>query len=131
MGTQIERLELGTHSAEAMVGQMEAENNMLTWILRLVGFVMMAVGLSLAMQPMAVLASVIPFLGSMTRGVITLVAFVLSVSLSLVTIGLAWVAYRPLIGIPLLLLAVGAIVLLVWWWRKRSAAASPVPGPAR
>ncbi|NOZ14256.1 MAG: hypothetical protein GXO69_11560, partial [Acidobacteria bacterium] len=38
-------------------------------------------------------------------------AFLLSLVISLFTIGFAWVFYRPLIGVPLLLAAIALIVL--------------------
>jgi len=49
-GESIERLMPGEVSADNMVGQMEAENTHLTWILRLVGFLLMAFGIGLVIK---------------------------------------------------------------------------------
>jgi len=125
MGTTIERLMLGVHSAKAMVSQMEAENSLLTWGLRFLGFAIMTSGLLSILSPLAVLASIIPFLGSLTRGAISIAAMLVSLSLSLTTIGLAWFAYRPIAGISLLILAGGVIGLVVWLLRKRAAVGRP------
>ncbi|MEI6494327.1 MAG: TMEM43 family protein, partial [Verrucomicrobiota bacterium] len=39
-----------------------------------------------------------------------ILAFAIALPLTLLTIAMAWLAYRPLIGIPLLLAAVGSVV---------------------
>ena len=41
--------------------------------------------------------------------------------MSLGTISVGWLFYRPLVGIPLALLAVGSVVLVVVLLRKRAA----------
>jgi hypothetical protein len=46
---------------------------------------------------------------------------VISAPLSLITIALAWLAYRPLIGLPLLLVALALIVLGVRALAKKKA----------
>jgi hypothetical protein len=56
-----------------------------------------------------VVADVIPFLGSLVGMGIGLAAFLVALCLSLVTIAIAWVAHRPLLGIGLL---VGAAIVL-------------------
>jgi sorbitol-specific phosphotransferase system component IIBC len=108
MGT-IELLKIGTFSAPVMFQQEQEGNAVLTWILRLAGFVMMLVGLMLVTNVVSVVASVIPFLGNIVGAGVGLLALAVALPLTLVTIALAWVAYRPLIGIPLILVA-GALV---------------------
>lgn len=107
----IELLKTGTFSADEMFRQEQESNVMLTWILRLAGFLMMLFGLLLIANLFSVLASVIPFLGGLVGMSTGLLAFVAAVPLTLVTIALAWLAYRPLIGIPLFLAAAGSVVL--------------------
>lgn len=109
LGT-IELLKSGTLSADAMFQQEKEGNAMLTWILRLVGFLMMLFGLLMIANIFSVLASVIPFFGDIVGAGTGLLAFAIALPLTLVTIALAWVAYRPLIGIPLLLAAAGSVV---------------------
>jgi hypothetical protein len=101
----IELLEAGTVSAENMFAAAEQENTIITWLLRLAGFVMMFVGLVLIANPLSVLADVIPFIGNIVGAGAGLVAFFLAAGLSFVTIALAWLAFRPLIGAPLLIAA--------------------------
>jgi len=111
-----QRLEVGSMSADEMFSMMEAENALLTWILRGVGWAMMFFGITLVLKPLSVIADVLPILGDIVGFGSAIVAFLIATSLSLITISVAWVAYRPLIGVPLLLLGVGAIALL--WFRK-------------
>ena len=107
-GGNVFRLEMGTHTSEQMFAQMEAENSTLTWVLRLVGFLMMVIGLSLVFRPLVVVADVVPIVGSLLESGLGFVAFALAIPFTLVTIAIGWIAYRPLLGISLLLLA-GAI----------------------
>ena len=107
----IELLESGTLSAAAMFQKEKEGNVVLTWILRLVGFVMMVIGLMLIANLFSVLASIVPFFGDIVGAGTGILAFLIALPLTLVTIALAWLAYRPLIGIPLLLAAVGSVVL--------------------
>ena len=94
--------------------QQEKEGNaMLTWILRLVGFVMMLVGILMITNVLSVLASVIPFLGDIVGAGTGLLAIAVALPLTLGTIALAWLAYRPLIGIPLFLAAAGCVVFAI------------------
>lgn len=109
LGT-IELLKSGALSAEAMFQQEKEGNAMLTWILRLVGFLMMLFGLLMIANIFSVLASVVPFFGDIVGAGTGLLAFAIALPLTLVTIALAWLAYRPLIGIPLLLAAAGSLV---------------------
>jgi hypothetical protein len=115
----IELLQIGTVSADTMFQQEQEGNAILTWILRLAGFLMMLFGLLLITNVFSVLASVIPFLGTIVGTGTGFLCFVAAVPLTLVTIALAWLAYRPLIGIPLVLLAVGSLVFGIMQLIKR------------
>ncbi len=110
-GTSIFDLRAGTMTAAQMFQAAEAEAKMLTWILRLVGWLCMLIGLALVFEPLGVVFDVLPFLGSLTRLGTGLFAGLFSLVLSLLTISLAWVFYRPLIGVPLL---AAAVCLLIW-----------------
>jgi len=121
-GGQIEELRVGEYSADAMFKMAEQENVTLTWILRLVGLVMMGAGLYMLFSPFVVFADVIPFVGDLLGLGVALFAFVVALSLSLITIALGWVFYRPLLGIPLLVVGVASLTGLVVIGRRRRAA---------
>ena len=85
----------------------------------------MFIGLFVLFRPLAVVADVLPLLGDMLRMGLGLFAGVMALSLSLVTIAFAWLTYRPLVSVPLLLVGVGAIIALKLRGRR-----SPLPARA-
>jgi len=109
--TDVERLIPGTVDAQEMVQVMERENTMLKWMLRLAGYMLMAVGIGLLLNPLVVVADVVPLLGNLLGMGVAITAGLIAAFFSLVTIALAWIAYRPLVGIGLLLAAVAIVVL--------------------
>lgn len=121
-GMDIEMLTGGVHTAQAMFQSALAANTMLTWILRVVGLIMMFLGLVLVFRPLSVLGDVIPMIGSMLAFGTGLFALVLSFALSIGTVAVAWVVYRPVLGIALLSVAIAVLVTLAVRGRKRVAA---------
>lgn len=108
----------GEWSAESMFADARRNNEMLTWILRLAGATVMFIGLLLLLRPLEVLADVLPFLGNIIGALNALAAFMVAVILSLVTIAVAWVFYRPVLACCLLALAAA---VTVWYMRYRKA----------
>jgi hypothetical protein len=108
-GRTLAMVKTGLHSADAMFEAAQQENATLTWILRLVGFVMMFLGLAMILGPLSVMASVIPFVGRIVGAGTRLIAGFVAAGLSLVTIAIGWIVYRPLLGLLLLLVAGGLI----------------------
>ncbi len=126
-GTTVLLLQPGVVTAADMFKAAAASNRMWTWLLRGAGFLLMLIGVALVLGPLAVLGSVIPFLGTLVSAGIGIVAFLVALGLSLVTIAVAWFAYRPWLSVSLLAVAAGALILLLI--RHRSAAAR-APAPA-
>ncbi|MDP1587808.1 MAG: TMEM43 family protein [Prosthecobacter sp.] len=127
-GTSIELVDDGVVPAADMFAAAVAANTMMTWLLRLGGFVAMYIGMSMLLAPLGVLADVLPILGSIMRFGTSLIAVVVAVPTSLVTIAIAWLAYRPVLGITLLVIGVGVpIALLIM---KKGKAAAPPPAAA-
>jgi hypothetical protein len=127
-GNKLEFLALGSVSANEMFQAETSKNTMLTWILRFAGFLCMTIGLSLAFKPLTVIADVIPFLGDMLGLGLGFFSGVVAFALSFVTIALAWIAYRPIVGVPLLIGAASLIIGLkaLGAKKKRIAAYSSV-----
>jgi hypothetical protein len=63
-------------------------------------------------RPLTMLFAVLPFLESLVGAGAFLVALTLAVPVTLVTIAIAWIVHRPLIGGLLLVVAIGAMFLL-------------------
>jgi hypothetical protein len=72
----------------------------------------MVLGFAIFLAPLSTVASVIPFLGDLVGGAITLVALAIGVPLSILVIAFAWLTFRPLIGGALILVAVAVGYLL-------------------
>jgi hypothetical protein len=120
-GYQIHLARAGNAPASQMIADQQSAEATMTWILRAVGFFVVFVGFAMFFGPIATLASVLPFLGTLVRGATTFFAFVLAVPVTLVTIALAWLAFRPLIGGGMLILAAAALYGLWRWHHSRSA----------
>jgi hypothetical protein len=127
-GNEILLIEPGLKTAEAMVESAQKSNSFMGWLIRGGGTLLVIIGISLILAPLAVLASVLPFLGSITGGITGGIAFVLGLFISLITIGMAWVFYRPVIGIALLLAAFASLTLL--FFMKKKGADPTVNEPA-
>lgn len=121
VGTQISRLSAGVMSKESMFAAAQAENTTLTWILRGGGLFMMLIGLVMILQPFKVLADILPLAGKIVGAGTGMVAFLLAGIGSSLTIALAWLWYRPLLGATVLAVTVFLIVMLVRSLRKRRA----------
>ena len=126
-GYKVDLLSTGIKTKEEMFQNAEEANTMWTWILRFVGWFIMYIGLKMIFQPLSVLGDVLPILGNIIGMGTGILAFLLSSAVALVVIALAWVFYRPVLGICLLAVAVGLIVLLI---KKKAAAKAPAPADA-
>lgn len=126
-GSDILLLEEGQVAAAEMFKSARTANTILTWVLRAVGLFAMFLGLVLVLRPLSVLGSVVPFIGSIVGAGTGLLAFLLALVLSLTTIAIAWLAYRPLLGGSLLVLAAGVLFLL--FRARRARAPKPVVPP--
>jgi hypothetical protein len=109
----------GLRSAQEMFASAKRANTLITWLLRLLGFLLMFIGVKMFFAPLVVLADVVPFLGKIGNIGTSLVAGVVAGVCAVVTIAVAWIAYRPVLGVLLLAVAVALIVLFM----KKAAAA--------
>jgi hypothetical protein len=116
-GDQILLVQEGTHTAAAMFQKAQDDNATMTWILRAIGFVVMFLGIFLVFLPISVFADVIPLFGTMLGAGIGFFSFLGAAALSTITIAIAWIVVRPMLGIALLAVAIGAVV----WLMKRGA----------
>jgi len=108
-GGTIDMAMTGKHTATEMFASAQSDNVVLTWVLRLVGLVLSVVAFSMILRPLSVLADVIPLIGNIVEGATGFMSFLMGLAVSAVTIAIAWVFFRPLIGLALLAVAAGAI----------------------
>jgi hypothetical protein len=102
----------GVCSAEAMFHAAAEQNKLVTWLMRIGFGILMALGIGMVLNPLRALAEVLPFLGGLVGAGIGAVAFLLAGALSSLTIAIAWLTFRPMIGVPLVVLAIGFFVML-------------------
>jgi len=125
-GDALNMVESGVVSAETMFKNAASANTIITWLVRLGGFLFMAFGFMAIMRPLSVLGSVVPFIGNIIGMGTGLISFMLAGTVSLVVIAIAWIVVRPLLGITILVLAVGGFI----YTRKLAAASKPAPAKA-
>jgi tetratricopeptide (TPR) repeat protein len=77
---------------------------MWTWIIRAGGFILMLIGVAMILKPLSVVADVIPFLGNIVGAGTGILSLLITAPFALLTIAVAWLRYRPLIGIAFLIL---------------------------
>lgn len=109
-GRDLDMLRSGEQSAGKMFQDAISANKTMTWIIRAVGFIVMAIGAFLILRPLSVVADMVPFVGGILQMGVVLIALLVAVPFTLGTIGIAWVFYRPLLGISLLVIGLGILV---------------------
>ncbi len=124
-GEELEKLYVGDFSAAEVFEKMQGENEMWAWILRAGGFAVSFIGFAMILGVLSAFTDWIPLVGSMTRGLVGLVALLLAVVLTSLTIAFAWIAVRPLIAIPLIVVGIGAAVM-AWRSSRKNAKNQPV-----
>lgn len=103
----------GSVSADKMLQQIKQLAGMQTWLFRFLGWALMMVGFMMIFSPITSLLDLIPLVGSFLSTAVTLVvfiaAFVLTLTISTLVVAVAYLLYRPFVGVAYLLLA-GAVV---------------------
>ena len=121
VGTKISRIQSGVHSKESMFAAAQAENTLHTWLLRGLGMLLMFVGLALLFQPFKIFADILPLAGRIVGAGTGMVALLLAGMGSTLTISLAWLWYRPLLGAVVLIGSVALLTLLIRRLSKKAA----------
>lgn len=128
-GDQILLVQVGNHTAAEMFQKAQDENAIMTWILRGIGFFLMFLGIFLVFRPIAVFADVIPLFGTMLGAGIGFFAFLGAAALSFITIAIAWVFVRPVVGISMLVIAIAAVFWLMRVGLRKKAARAAGTAP--
>ncbi|MBQ7608077.1 MAG: TMEM43 family protein [Desulfovibrionaceae bacterium] len=116
-GKKIFAAEYGTLSAHELYVEKERSNVLNTWLIRVLGIVLVTFAVWLLLEPISVLASILPILGSLVEAGSLLVSLCVGLALSFAVMAIAWIAYRPLIGCALL--AIGLLFAILLPFRKK------------
>jgi hypothetical protein len=104
-GGTINMLKIGLVGADLMFQQAHQTNVIWTWVFRVGGFILMLVGVAMILAPLSAAADLIPFLGSIVGAGTVILSFLIAAPFTFLTVAVAWLRYRPVIGISLLVLA--------------------------
>lgn len=105
----------GTMTKEDIFAAAHRDNAILTWLLRVAALLMFFIGLKLIIGPLNVLADIIPFFGNIMDFVTGTATFLIALVLTLITVAIAWLTVRPVIGIALIVIA----ALLIFLAKKK------------
>lgn len=120
----------GLVTPQAMFAQAEAENRIITWIIRAVGAVCMFFGFLLILRPLAVLGDVVPIVGSVLGAGTGLAALLLTMVVAPLVIAVAWFFFRPLVSLGVLAAGAAAVYGLRQLAARRQEAKGGVSVPA-
>lgn len=122
-GDQLLMVADGAVPADKMFADAQSANMVLTWVLRVVGLVLLAIGFSMLLAPLGVVADVIPPLGSLLRMGTGIVGMLLAVVVGFVTIAVAWFWYRPVLSLIIIAIGVAIAAALIFIGRSRASKA--------
>ena len=104
-GKRFETLVMGKKTGDEIIEDAQDANSMWTWMLRIVGIMLVISALKMIFGFLSMILKVVPFLASIMGFGVGIVCTVIGVVWSLIVIAIAWIFYRPVLGIILLLIA--------------------------
>ncbi|HWT09835.1 MAG TPA: TMEM43 family protein, partial [Roseomonas sp.] len=126
-GDTLLMLRPGNVTAGEMFQSAEQTNTVITWLLRGFGALLMFIAFGLILRPMSVVGSVVPFIGSIVGVGTSLVSLMLTLMLAPVVIAVAWIWYRPVVGVIVLAVGLAAAFGVSRLVARRRAAAMQRP----
>lgn len=127
-GATVDLQTAGTVSGDEMFTSAEHANVAALWGARIMGFILMAIGVGLMLRTFTSILAAIPFIGHLVNAGTVVVAVMTAAVLSLTTISIAWIFYRPLLGLALLVIGGGAIYAV---WRQLEKKPDKPAAPAQ
>ena len=120
----------GLLSADQVIAKGQNDNALMTWILRVAGLLGLLFGFWMLFMPVNLLASYVPLLGSLVSGATFVVAAAATIVVGPTVIAIAWLAYRPLFSLSLIVVAcMAGFGLYLWRGRGRPVAPASDPVP--
>jgi len=111
-GYSVGGLYMGDRKLDELHEQAESTNSFISWMLRIVGLVVVFFGLKGMFKIIISLLKVLPFLANIANVGISIVCGVVAFAWSLIIIALAWLFYRPILAIILIAVVIGLFVFL-------------------
>jgi len=114
-------LMLGHKSKSEMIQHEQRINTMILWALRAGGYLAITLGFLMILAPLRVVADVVPFVGRIVGAGLLVISLLLSAVVSLTTIAIGWLFYRPVVSA----IALGIVIVAIWTIRTRLKRATP------
>ncbi len=108
--------------AEGAVALMHQEYARSVWLLRLIGFLMMWVGMLAMLRPITVFLDVVPIMGSISAFSFLILTLPVALVLSLLTIVLSILFHNIVV---VMIAGIVALVIAFWFMTKRNKKAAP------
>ncbi len=109
-GKTFQTLVMGKKDAAEIFESENSANSTWTWILRIAGIFLVVFSLKMIFGFIETILKVVPFVSNIVGWGVGIVCTIVGVVWSLIVIAVAWIFYRPLLGIALLVIA----GLLIW-----------------
>ena len=109
-GKRFQTLVMGKKSGDEIIEYQKDTNNALLWMFRIVGILLVIASLKGIFGFLETILKVVPFVANIFGWGVGLVCTIVGVVWSLIIIAIAWLFYRPLLGIGLLAIA----AFLIW-----------------
>ena len=110
-GQKIEYITESKITGAEILTNLTTENNSLKWIFRIVGIIFVCVGFAALSSPIQTISNIVPLAGRYISWAIGWVSCLLGLSVSFIIIAIAWLRYRPLISLLLLVGSIGIILI--------------------
>ena len=104
----------GTLDANEMLNRIESGHKASKWLMRIIGSILIIMGVSMILGPITTLIGYIPFLGNIVNSMIGVVSFLVGLSIALLVIAISWFVVRPVLSIILIAIIVGLIIGIMY-----------------
>lgn len=118
--TNIMKLVKGTTNGAGMINSIESANNTMKWIYRVLGTLLIIIGVNSILGPLTTIIGYIPFLGKIVNSMIGVVSFLIGLSIALIVIAISWFAARPIISIVLIAVVAALIIALIYFKKTKA-----------
>lgn len=116
----------GILSLKDMLNRYNQSNTLLTFGVRFLGFILMFIGLQMLVNPIIAIARFVPYLSEITEFISSFLLLAIALILSLLTIAVAWLVYRPILAISLLIVT-GIIIYYIRQYIKNKRSTRLIP----
>jgi hypothetical protein len=113
----------GRVTSAEMFDAAQSENTLITWLVRVGGLLGMFIGFALMLSILGIIADVIPFVGSIVSFGTSIIAGILTLLLGPLVIAIAWIAYRPVLAIAVIVIGILSAAAVLYIRRKKAVVA--------